>query len=224
MARESQNNLLPHSEAKVELLKRYLEAYLGVISHNQFTEEININDLLCGQGLFPGQKQGSPVMIGRLIEAHLEKFPNSPRIKFRFRFNDLNKKKVEGVTELLLPIEKKHSGKLELLPSTKPAEEVIKEVTIDQEFGKKRMFFNFIDPYGYADIRFQSILQLLENRNSEVLLFQPTSFLFRFSEKGTPLALAHFLEYLNDGKPWPQGLDRFSNELAVIRSKDCRLI
>jgi hypothetical protein len=41
----------------------------------------------------------------------------------------------------------------------------------------------FIDPWGYKEIKVQDIVRLMENGRTEVLLFLPTSFMYRFAAK-----------------------------------------
>ncbi len=114
--KESQTDLLEHSEQKVKLLEAYLGAYFPVIGNDGHTEEIQITDVFCGEGMFPNGKIGSPLLLGRMGAALLAKNPRAPRIKFRF--NDGVLAKVERVYAYLEPLESKHN-RLTLLPSNK---------------------------------------------------------------------------------------------------------
>ena len=67
---------------------------------------------------------------------------------------------------------------------------------------KNEKAFIFIDPYEYKHIKANQIKRLLESGISEVLLWLPTQFMYRFSSSGTPLALKDFIEELTQYKDW----------------------
>lgn len=91
----SQKDLLEHSEQKVKLLQEYLSAYFSVIARDGHTEEIQITDVFCGEGMFPNGKVGSPLVFGRMAAALLAQNPTAPHIKFRFNDAEV----VEGVVQ-----------------------------------------------------------------------------------------------------------------------------
>ena len=62
-----------------------------------------------------------------------------------------------------------------------------------QKLGDHEKRFLFVDPFGYKDISIANILRLLNGGKTELLLFQPCSFMHRFAEKSTPEALEVFL-------------------------------
>lgn len=196
--------LPPHSEAKIKLLKAYLEAYLGVIGNDQYTERIFLADLFCGPGGYKDDKVGSPVQIGRMLAAMHNKNKRSPITEFLF--NDTDATNVENVESYLCPLASKHS-KIKLLPSVKDASALLPFLLEEQtQSSQKTKRFYFVDPFGYSQITLNEIFSLLKAQGSELLLFQPSSFMFRFSEKGTPEALSDFMEELSQGSSWPQGL------------------
>lgn len=196
--------LPPHSEAKISLLKAYLEAYLNIISRDPFTDEIFLADLFCGPGMYANDKPGSPVVIGRMLGGLHRSNPNAQRTIFLF--NDKDAANVANAESFLRPIAAAHEN-FELIPSNQSAQEVFPNLVKRQNPGKKSKKFYFVDPFGYSQITLSEILSLLNDEGAELLLFQPCSFMFRFSEKGTPVALAGFMEELSGGCPWPRGMD-----------------
>lgn len=200
-----QKPLPPHSEAKIQLLKAYLEAYLAVVGHDRYTERVFLADLFCGPGMYQGNKAGSPVEIGRMLAGLHKAHPSAP--KTDFLFNDADGKNTADVEGFLRPLESAHP-KIKLIPSSKDAAGLIPDLLAeqaDQTLKSKR--FYFVDPFGYSQVSLAEILSLLQSNGTELLLFQPCSFMFRFSEKGTPEALAGFMEELSRGNPWPKGLN-----------------
>ncbi|MFN0081232.1 MAG: three-Cys-motif partner protein TcmP [Ferruginibacter sp.] len=91
---------------------------------------------------------------------------------------------------------------------------------------KNEKAFIFIDPYGYKEIRASEIKSLLESKKSEVLLFLPTQFMYRFDENGTPQALIEILEELVDIKDWKATnsvyafIEQFNNALRKYLGDD----
>ena len=86
--------------------------------------------------------------------------------------------------------------------------------------------FVFIDPYGYKNIRGSELKKLLQSKKSEVLLFLPTQFMYRFDEKGTPEALIQIIEELVDIDEWKPSnsvyhfIDQFKDALKGYLGKD----
>lgn len=123
-----------------------------------------------------------------------------------FLFNDVDAANVSNVEGHLRALEGAHP-KIKLIASNKNTASLIPELLAEQENKAMRSKrFYFVDPFGYSQINLSEILSLLRADGAELLLFQPCSFMFRFSEKGTPVALTGFMEELSRGKPWPQGL------------------
>lgn len=206
--------LPPHSEAKVQLLKAYLEAYLGVVGHDPYTDRILLVDLFCGPGMYAGNVPGSPVEIGRTLASMHKRNQSAPTTEFLF--NDRKPENVTEVEKYLRALEGAHA-KLKLVPSNKAAVDLLPELLHEQEDRNQRSKrFYFVDPFGYSQITLSEILSLLQIDGAELLLFQPCSFMFRFSEKGTPESLAGFMEELSLGKPWGGGRERSSSGRGSI--------
>ena len=90
-------NLLDHSEAKVQLLGKYLKRYLNIISNDGYTENINIFDLFCGQGEYENGGEGSPLVALREIKnAYYISIAKKPikKPKINCHFNDIDKEKI----------------------------------------------------------------------------------------------------------------------------------
>ncbi len=54
------NNVLPHTQAKLDLYKTYLKIYFSVLGNVSFVKKINIFDIFCGTGIYDDGKIGSP--------------------------------------------------------------------------------------------------------------------------------------------------------------------
>ena len=62
--------------------------------------------------------------------------------------------------------------------------------------------FIFIDPYEYKHIKISHIREFLKLKKTEVLLWLPTQFMYRFETNGTPTALKDFIEEIVPFKEW----------------------
>jgi three-Cys-motif partner protein len=132
----------------------------------------------------------------------INKAKNNNIAKIDLCFNDNDELKIEKLKQII--VEKKLHydtfGKLHY--RSKDYKIIVEDLVEYIKKLKNEKVFIFIDPYGYKEIRASEIKQLLLSKKSEVLLFLPTQFMYRFDEKGTPQALIDILEELVDLKEW----------------------
>ncbi len=202
--RDSQVKLLDHSRAKVQLLQKYLEKYLNIISNDGYTKRIQIFDLFCGEGVYENEGEGSPIVILKALKdlhfINKAKNRNIPTIDLLF--NDKDHSKVEKLKSIVTEkkLHYKEFGSLHF--REKEYKELVSSLISHIKSYKDEKAFIFIDPYGYKDIRASEIKQLLETKKAEVLLFLPTQFMYRFDEKGTPQSLIEILTELVNLDNW----------------------
>lgn len=202
--KRSQKYLLEHSKAKVELLSSYLDRYLNIIANDGYTEKILIYDLFCGEGIYENGGEGSPIIILKKVkDLHFTNKAKNKRIPpIDIVFNDKD-------TDKIVKLKQEIKDKKIYYPSfgqLKFTSEDYKDIVVNLSKHLKRInnqkSFIFIDPYGYKEISASEIKSLLENKNSEVLLFLPTQFMYRFDTHGTPQALVDFIHEIVDFKLW----------------------
>lgn len=204
--KESQKVMYPHSGIKVRLLKLYLEKYLNILSLSKYVGNIHVYDLFCGEGIYENGGKGSPIVTLESIKSLFDQAQanGTATSKFFCRFNDIDEEKVKKVKSFVeqngLHIPQITTVKY----STDDYKQLVKEVAAEVDQFKKRKGFVFIDPYGYKEIRVNDIRRLLENGNTEVLLFLPTQFMFRFEKKSTPESLKEFINELMPHEKWPK--------------------
>ncbi|HEX8023702.1 three-Cys-motif partner protein TcmP [Mucilaginibacter sp.] len=201
---DSQKVMLDHSEAKVKLLGKYLDRYLNIIANDGYTKKINIFDLFCGEGLYENGGKGSPIIILENVKklhsinsGRIDKIPS-----IDIFFNDIKKEKTDKVDSI---VKQKglHSERFgQLYYRNKNYKEIIPSLSAFLDKSKDAKSFIFIDPYGYKEIRASEIKGLLKSKKSEVLLFLPTQFMYRFDEKGTPESLIELLDDLVEYNKW----------------------
>jgi three-Cys-motif partner protein len=203
MKKDVKTNLLDHSDAKVQLLGEYLKRYLGIISNLGYNERIKIYDLFCGEGLYENGGKGSPLVImdtiADLVSSGVVRRTMPP---IDCHFNDIKKAKVDKLEQIVRNEHKYKNHHGELVFSANDYQQEVKTLADQLKKLKKQKAFIFIDPYGYKEINAKDITDLLINKNSEVLLFLPTQFMYRFDEKGTPQSLINLIDELVEYKNW----------------------
>lgn len=189
--------MFDHSEVKIRLLKLYLERYLNLLNQTKFVDDIYVFDLFSGPGIYGDNGVGSPITILKIIKnIHFANKAKKRKGKFHCLFNDLDESKIEHLKENISSNKLHYPEMGQLKFFSKNYKDLVPAVT--QKLGtlKKEKAFIFIDPYGYKDIAVSDIYNLLKCGKSEVLLFLPTQFMFRFRNKGTPEVLKVFIEEL----------------------------
>lgn len=195
----SQEELMAHSEIKVRLLKKYMEAYLNILSSSQHIRDIYLFDLFCGPGIYQNGGEGSPIIFLREIKLAFENIilRKTLSTKFHCVFNDIDSGRMSVLRENIQNenLENPAWGDIEF--SDRDYQAVLPEVkACFRKLGNDRGFA-FIDPYGYKDINVKDIRELLSGRKSEVLLFLPAQFMYRFENRSTPESLKNFMTDLH---------------------------
>lgn len=175
------DEMQPHSEAKVALYRTYIEKYLAILSVAKFITQINIFDVFCGTGIYKNGKSGSPVAAYQAIirTRKLMGDMNRPFKPIALIVNDGNPQSVSKVSAHLSALNAKESC-CSLEFHNLDAKGMFTR-TIDslktQDSSVRSLVF--IDPTGYKDIHLENLNTLLKYK-TEVILFLPVSFMYRF--------------------------------------------
>lgn len=193
--RDSQINPYEHSEIKVKLLELYLEKYVSIISNSRGIKELKIYDLFCGEGVYENGKEGSPVIILKIIKNifYRNKSKSNSVITYNCHFNDLNKNKTDKLSKHITD-KKLHYSEIGSIEYLNKDYHLVKKDVISQKGDHEKKKFIFIDPYGYKEISLKDIEEILSDNHTEVLLFLPTQFMYRFETESTPDSLYLFLK------------------------------
>lgn len=235
--KDSQKYLFEHSEVKVKLLSLYMERYLNILLLAKYINKVILFDLFCGEGIYEDGGKGSPII---LLEA-INNLPNDKMLQNEFDIY-LNDIKPYKINNLKYEINERglKSDKINMLVFSTNDYQKMLPFVVSKFFGfKKTRGFVFIDPYGYKEIRFSHIRELLKPGTTEVLLFLPTQFMFRFEDKGTPQSLIDFISELIPKTEWPKsntgiefierlkeafkvrlGSDKFVDTFIITRDKN----
>ncbi len=181
-------NMLEHSKAKVELYANYFATYLNILSRSKYITQIHLYDLMCGEGIYEDNSEGSPVIAIKKIKNHFFSNHNvCPNIKIWFNDKDKseiekNKYKIERVKEVCSNIFTHSDITIEYSKEdyAKIYSSVIKKL---KSISKNERALIFLDPYGYKEIKPKHLKSFLLNGKTELLLFLPISFMSRVADK-----------------------------------------
>jgi three-Cys-motif partner protein len=186
---DPKTHLFEHSEAKLKLYDTYLAKYLSILARTPYVERIFIFDLFCGEGIYEKGEKGSPIMALETIKDHYYSNHSScPNITIWF--NDIGLSEIENGVSKIERV--KRFGEKVYRPQNVIVDffqEDYKNLyskaihLVNNTYRAKGLFF--LDPYGYKAIKPEDIRNMLEGNNTEVLLWLPASFMYRFANTVT---------------------------------------
>jgi len=215
--------MFQHSEIKVKLYDIYIQRYLQILSLSKYINDIHLFDLFAGEGIYENGGKGSPIVAMEAVKkTYFANRGKSSLGKFNCFFNDGNFSKIEKLKAIISERNLHYPviGNLEF--SNQEYEKLLPEIISKINRLKNDKAFVFLDPYGYKEIKVNDIKNLVASKKSEVLLFLPTQFMFRFEKKGTPECLSDFIKDLLPEQDWPKsetGIDFIETMLEAFRKK-----
>ncbi|MFH1209612.1 MAG: three-Cys-motif partner protein TcmP [archaeon] len=166
MIKETTWDIEPHTEIKHEILKRYLDAWIPIISKFGV---VNYIDGFAGPGKYNNKKYGSPIIaIKSLIEHKLSSQINA---KFNFLFIEQNPERYnslkEEISKLNIP-----SDKCKISVECGEFEEKLNKILdfIEEKKSKIAPTFVFIDPFGIKGVSMSTIRRVMSYSSCEVLI------------------------------------------------------
>lgn len=207
--KDSKKTMFEHSEVKVKLLDTYLKRYFNILNNSQFIGDIHYFDLFSAEGIYENGGKGSPIIVLESIKNayYTAKHKKGKSSKFHCLFNDIDGNKISTLQNNISNLKLHYLEFGSITFSQKDYKLLVPEVSSKiNELKKGEKAFIFIDPYGYKEVRISDIKSLLQKGNSEVLLFLPTHFMFRFIDGGTPESLYEFIEEIVPKQEWPKSV------------------
>jgi len=182
MKNNVKNTLQIHSQAKIEFYSTYLERYLRILYLAKPIKQINIYDVFCGMGIYDGGGKGSPIVAFDEIENLVtdEKFKTTDT-QISLIVNDNKQQKIEQVKNY---IESRNRNFCNVRYYNYDIEQMF--TIVQQEVSTtttQTRNLIFIDPYGYKNIKKETLYQLMVNGRTEIILFLPISHMHRFTQK-----------------------------------------
>ncbi|MCA6079940.1 MAG: three-Cys-motif partner protein TcmP [Endomicrobium sp.] len=180
-------NIENHSKIKLDIYKKYLEAYLSIMINVPNYDNISIVEPFAGKGKSNNGENGSAVIAKNVIESIINN--NSKNI--RLILNDI--KYCEDLEKNLQPY------KEDIIScSNKDANEFIIDVLSQNDNNKTHRLF-FIDPWGYTQLKGETYQKIFTAERLDFLIFIPLSHIYRFLGNGRRFkSLKPIVNFLSD--------------------------
>jgi len=173
---KTKDNVLEHSQAKLDFYKSYLVRYLTILLNDRFTDIINLYDIFCGIGIYNDGNQGSPIIAMDIIKTLKKKYPNK---EITLTINDKDSEKVGFVSTY---IKENYQNICNVEAYCLDAKDMLERVKKSIKQNKNRVKnLVFIDPYGYKEIYKKDINDIMQSKKSEIIIFLPIAQMYRFS-------------------------------------------
>lgn len=154
----------PHTEAKHIILKKYLNAWLPIIT--RYNGRVLYIDGFAGPGEYIGGKDGSPIIALNLCIQHRANI----EAEIVMNFIEADKERCEYLKQKIAAIDKPNNIKIDIICSK--FDETLNEIfnNLDEQKAKLAPAFVFIDPFGFTGIPFCLIKKIMENKKCEVFI------------------------------------------------------
>jgi three-Cys-motif partner protein len=191
----------PHTEAKHAILRKYLDAWLPIIT--RWNGRVLYIDGFAGPGEYIGGKDGSPVIA---IKAVLEHKANI-KSQIRMLFIEADKDRCEYLKQKIGSLKIPSNIGIECICAK--FDDTLTEIFkyIDEQKARLAPAFVFIDPFGFTGIPFALIKRIMGNEKCEVLIT------FMFEEIN---------RFIRDDKLWDSLIGTFGTDKwkQVISEQD----
>jgi three-Cys-motif partner protein len=167
----------PHTEAKHEILRRYLEAWLPILS--KYSPRIIYLDGFAGPGVYSGGEDGSPVIaletaVKHVLQAHFKE------IVFFFIEKDQRRAKMlEKVLAERFPRLPNNMKYQVIGAAFAPTFELVLD-RLDKGGAMLAPTFAFLDPFGFSGLPMKLIGRMMKCDKCEVLVTFMVGFIKRF--------------------------------------------
>jgi three-Cys-motif partner protein len=171
----------PHTAAKHEILKGYLDAWYPILGSSR--GRVVFLDGFAGPGVYSEGEPGSPIVaLASLIEHnHLPRLKNC---EFVFVFNEMDPERCTSLNESVATFQASHAlpENVKIQVSNQEFSEVARELAA---YGRRLApTFAFIDPFGYRDLEMKTLAELLAADKCELFCYFDYNSANRFATAG----------------------------------------
>lgn len=158
----------PHTEAKHIILRKYLDAWLPIIS--RYNGRVIYIDGFAGPGKYKGNKDGSPLIALKAVVEH--KLRPQMKAEFNFLFIDHEKDICDYLQQVLSELEIPEDLKINIHVECSEFDKKLGEILnlIKKENSILAPTFVFVDPFGFSGVPFNLISDLMNNKKCEILI------------------------------------------------------
>jgi three-Cys-motif partner protein len=159
-----------HTRAKHLILRKYLDAWLPILAHND--RRVLLIDGFAGPGEYEGGEDGSPLIMLKALREHRQK--ELLRQEVHFLFIEKHRQRCEHLRHLLQRYQASNvlpprvSYQVECGEFTALTGDLLNRLKQGREHYDA--IFAFIDPFGFSNTPMWIISELMRNPRSEVLI------------------------------------------------------
>lgn len=175
----------PHTLAKHEILRRYLNAWFPIIL-NSFSHAIYV-DGFCGPGKYEGGEKGSPIIALDVATDVLSRISKNCAIDFYFF--DEDPQRIAYLESLLAT--SSYSPNFRIHCRTGKFGDLMQ--TLLPKLPDAPLFV-FVDPFGWSGIPFEIMRSILERRSAELFINIMIDSINRFLEHPDASTQQHFID------------------------------
>ncbi|HWO18638.1 MAG TPA: three-Cys-motif partner protein TcmP [Kofleriaceae bacterium] len=160
--------LEPHTRAKHEILRRYLEAWTAILSLGKFPR-IAYVDGFAGPGVYAGGESGSPIIALEAALQHKDRIP--PTTVLLFLFIEKDEDRADHLRSLVGTMDLPKNFHTKIVSAT--FEEGFQTHLLHFYAKDERPLpptFAFIDPFGWSQTPFELVKTILSFPSCEVLI------------------------------------------------------
>lgn len=181
----------PHTEAKHAILRKYLDAWLPIITKGN--SRVLYIDGFAGPGKYVGGKDGSPIIAIKAVLEHKA----SIKSQIRMLFIEANKDRCEYLEQEVGLLKTPSNIRIKCIHAK--FNEILTEIFkyIDEQKARLAPAFVLIDPFGFTGIPFSLIKRIMGNEKCEVLIT------FMFEEIN---------RFINNSKLWDSLVETFGTD------------
>lgn len=178
----------PHTKAKHEILKGYLQAWFPILS--KYNRRIVYIDGFCGPGRYKGGEPGSPVIALDVAINHRRTLAGEVAFWFIDERQDRIDHLKEELHQLAIP---RH---FRVSPECGIFHEKLEQVLnlIERDGAKLAPTFAFIDPFGFSGIPYSLVQRLLQHRKCETFITFMVDAINRFIEHPQDNVVRHIVD------------------------------
>ncbi len=169
----------PHTEAKHEILRRYLGAWFGIMS--QHNSRIVYLDGFAGPGIYSDGSQGSPVLA---LQTLLDHRAFRPGTEYVFIFNEYDSDRFAELGRQLAQIQRPSNVKVYLESETFETKATALVSDVQDNGGQLEPTFAFLDPFGPKGMPIHVVKDLLQSPKCELFCYLDLNHMIRFGTAG----------------------------------------
>ncbi len=179
--------MTPHTAAKHDILRGYLQAWFPILS--TYAERLVFIDGFAGPGTYEGGEDGSPIVAIKALVQHRDFEEMTKRTEFVFMFSEPKPKRVRSLRAELQDFEAEMNGfppKLKVYVRDRRFYDLAEGILDDvhRKGHKLAPTFAFVDPFGCKDVRMDQLSELLSHDRCELFIYFNFNFVNRWSSSG----------------------------------------